>query len=162
MKSIRNIAFSALLAVGAFATITYTSCNTDACDDIDCMNGGLCISGTCSCPTGYEGETCQTLSRDKFVGVYSGNETCTIGSDSYAITLSASSDDLKINYTNLYNQSYSAVCTITGQNTFSFAGTASGGVSFDGTSTLNANTITVNYTINTGTLSNTCTFIGTK
>ncbi len=44
MKSIRNIAFSALLTIGAFATITYTSCNTDECEDLECLNGGTCIA----------------------------------------------------------------------------------------------------------------------
>lgn len=162
MKSIRNIAFSALLAVGAFTTITYTSCNTDECEDVECFNGGTCIAGSCACPTGYEGTDCTTLTRDKFVGVYNGNETCTIGSDTYAITLSANSEDLKINYTNVYNQNLSAVCTITSTNTFTFSGSAAGGITYNGTGSLNANTITVDYTVNDGVSTNSCKFIGTK
>lgn len=116
MKSIRNIAFSALLAVGAFATITYTSCNTDACDDIDCMNGGLCLDGSCSCPTGYEGETCETKSNAKFIGTYTVTETCGgTNSNPYQVTITAGANATDVLISNLgdYN------CTVGGTITFS-------------------------------------------
>lgn len=67
MKSIRNIALSALLSIGAFSTVTYVSCNPDACKDVVCSNGGACVDGNCNCTTGYEGTTCQTEVRAKFV-----------------------------------------------------------------------------------------------
>ncbi|MEP7195412.1 MAG: calcium-binding EGF-like domain-containing protein [Saprospiraceae bacterium] len=33
----------------------------DPCSKLTCKNGGECIDGTCSCPTGYSGPDCSTL-----------------------------------------------------------------------------------------------------
>lgn len=73
MKSIRNIAFSALLALGAFTTVTYTACNPDECKDVTCSNNGTCVDGKCNCPSFYEGTTCQTEVRAKYYNTYMGD-----------------------------------------------------------------------------------------
>src|SRR4051812_10777864 len=101
MKSIRNIAFSVLLTVGAFGAVTYTACNKDECKDVVCQNGGTCIGGNCSCPTGYEGTNCETRSRDKFVGTYLGSETCSTGSDTYSVILAANSNAIQLTLSNI-------------------------------------------------------------
>lgn len=162
MKSIRNAAFTALLTIGAFSAITYTSCNKDECKDVVCQNGGTCVSGTCTCPTGYEGTNCEILSRDKFVGKYVGTEICTIGTDSYTMELSKNSDNLKITLTNLYNQQFTAICNMTSKTTFSFSG-SQGSATFSGTGELTGTSnLKVTYTITTGVTTNSCTFNGTK
>lgn len=74
MKSIRNIAFSALLAVGAFTMVTYTACTKDECKDVVCNNGGTCVTGTCNCATGYEGTTCETAVRAKFLKTWAASD----------------------------------------------------------------------------------------
>jgi hypothetical protein len=38
----------------------FTSCNKPSCGGMVCENGGTCTGGTCSCPTGYSGNLCQT------------------------------------------------------------------------------------------------------
>ena len=169
MKSIRNIAFSVMLTLGAFTAVTYTACNKDECKDVVCNNGGTCISGACSCPTGFEGASCEIASRDKFLGpngspaVYTGNETCTIGTDSYSLTLTAHSDQMRLTMTNVYNQGFTGLCTMTGPNTFSFNGTGSGNTTFSGTGTLTGgNQLTVQYQISSTAAQNSCTFVGTK
>ncbi len=161
MRPLRNIAFSALLTIGTFTAVTYTSCTKDECKDVVCQNGGTCISGTCSCPTGYEGSNCQTLSRDKFVGTYIGTEQCTSGTDAYTIVLAASSGALNLTFTNIYNQGYTATCTVTGKNTFSFSGSQLT-TSFTGNGTLNGNQLTVAYQITSPAANNSCTFTGNK
>ncbi len=162
MKSIRNVALSALLTIGAFSAITYTSCNKDECKDVVCKNGGTCVAGVCSCPTGYEGTNCETLSRDKFVGTYVGTEICSVGTDNYSITVAANSDNLKITMTNIYNEGFSAVGTVTGKNTFSFSG-SSGTTTYTGTGELTGTSaLKVTYSITTGAVSNSCTFNGSK
>ncbi len=73
MKSIRNIAFSALLTLGAFSAITYTACNKDECKDVVCQNGGTCTDGTCACPFAYTGANCETEVRSNYYKTYKGN-----------------------------------------------------------------------------------------
>ena len=165
MKSIKYIALSAFLTLSAFCAVLYTSCNKDECKDVTCQNGGTCSGGNCTCVVGYEGTRCETKSRDKFVGVYVGTEACTVGTDNYSITISANSDAIKLTLTNLYNNGspiITAICTMTGANTFSFNGTQLPAISFNGTGTLSGNSLTVAYTISDAGASNTCTFTGSK
>ena len=111
---------------------------------------------------GYEGSNCETLSRTKFLGVFSGNETCTVGTDTYAITCSANADDLKFNIQNLYNQSLTAIASANG-NAFTIPNqTVGASITASGSGTITGNNITVTYTISYGVTSNTCTFTGTK
>lgn len=46
-----------------------TSCS-DPCEDIICLNGGICIDGTCDCPEGWTGIDCGTFDFD-YVGRFS-------------------------------------------------------------------------------------------
>lgn len=89
MKSIRNIAFAAILTIGAFSAVTYTSCNKDECKDVVCQNGGTCTDGVCACSTGYEGTNCQTKSTDKFLGTWTAVENCSGNSNTYQVTITA-------------------------------------------------------------------------
>lgn len=43
------------------------SCS-DPCNDINCLNGGICLEGTCDCPEGYIGATCATEYRTALLG----------------------------------------------------------------------------------------------
>lgn len=142
----RKLALSAFLTVSALGTITMTSCNKD--DE--------------TCPAGYEGTDCKTLINAKFVGAYEGNETCTIGNDSYTLTLtSVSSDNMKLTISNLYNDATTLNCTITKSDEFSISGVANG-TTYTGTGTLSSNVLTIKYTGSDGVISNSCTFTGTK
>lgn len=164
MKKVRNILVASLLTLGTFSSVVFTSCEQDKCKDIVCAHEGTCTDGTCACPSGYEGTLCETLSRDKYVGVYTGNETCTIGSDTYSITCSANSDDTKFNIQNLYNQSpvLTAIASASG-NAFSIPSqTVGAGVTALGSGTITGNTITITYTLDDGTIVNTCTYVGSK
>ena len=40
----------------AFITLTLNSCND--CKDVVCNNGGICEDGTCDCPNGFSGASC--------------------------------------------------------------------------------------------------------
>lgn len=161
MNKIKNIALAALMTIGTFGVVTFTSCTKDDCKDVVCSNGGTCVSGSCSCPTGFEGPTCAVKSRDKFVGTYIGTETCTIGTDSYTVMVSVNSSDIAVTVTNIYNQGFSATGNITGPNTFTFSG-AGGTTTYTGSGTLATNQLTLVYNISDGGTSNSCTFVGNK
>jgi hypothetical protein len=161
MKSVKHIVFTAFLTISAFCAVFYSSCKKDPCKDVVCQNSGTCSDGKCTCPTGYEGTNCETKSRDKFIGTYAGSEICTIGTDNYSITLAANSDALKLTYTNLYNQNFTATCSMAAADSFTFAG-SQGSTNFSGSGRLVTNTLTVHYTITDGTVTNTCVFTGNK
>jgi hypothetical protein len=166
MNQFKKVLLSAFATVAIFGT-TLVSCTPDPCDPktIVCLNGGACTDGTCGCVAGFEGTTCQTLSRDKFIGIFSGTESCTIGTDTYAITTTANSDKTKFNIQNLYNQSSVIALASANGNAFTIPNqTVSAGITASGSGVITGNTITVTYTIITvaSGLTNTCTFTGTK
>ena len=144
MKKARLILSASLLTVGTFAAITFTSCSKDEV-----------------CPVGYTGKDCKTLVRDQFIGVYVGTEQCTIGTDQYTVTIVANSDNVKVTMTNIYNDNYTAIGTVTGDNTISFSGSQSG-ATFSVTGTIAGTQLTLDYTVSDALSSNTCKFVGTK
>ena len=85
MNSIKNIALSAFLTIGAFGAVTYTACNKDECKDVVCLNGGTCVGGTCTgCYVGFSGSRCEIESsdkRDKFVRTWSVTDITPSGSN---------------------------------------------------------------------------------
>ncbi len=167
MRSIKHIALSAVLTFSAFGAVMYTSCSKDECKDVVCQNGGTCAEGKCTCTTGYEGTNCETKSRDKFVGTYTGTEICSTGNDTYSVVVTANSDAIKLTMTGLYNDPsapYTAICTMTGTDAFSFSGSssASAAIVFSGTGTLSGNQLKIVYTVTNGVTTNSCTYTGTK
>lgn len=49
---------SLLLAMISLILITSAACNE--CKNVNCMNGGVCNDGDCTCPSGYTGKYCET------------------------------------------------------------------------------------------------------
>ena len=72
--NIKPIFLSAILSITAFFAVIYTSCKPDNCKAIACAYGGTCDNGTCKCLPGYEGTNCETITRKKFVGLWSVKE----------------------------------------------------------------------------------------
>lgn len=79
MKSIKNILITSLLTIGAFSAVTFTSCS----------------KSDSTCPVGYEGTDCKTLSSAKFIGTWNVTEPSCGG-----------------NYTNIVNQGTTATTII--------------------------------------------------
>ncbi len=42
----------------------------DPCENITCLNEGICDNGSCDCPVGFEGDTCEVEYRDRILGLY--------------------------------------------------------------------------------------------
>ncbi len=167
MKSIRNIAFSALLTIGAFTTVTYTSCNKDECKDVVCQNGGTCDenTGNCICTTGFTGTNCETQVRTKYFNTYKGNGTdnegntytgwslkfYTVGTDALSIALDVLDDN------NSPQLSFTA--KLNTNTTFTIDPKNSGLYSYTGNGTINETSATL--TVNEKTLTGTTTTIYT-
>lgn len=49
------------------------ACQTQA---IECFNEGTCVNGTCVCPVGFTGDTCEILVRDYYIGNYNAILDC--------------------------------------------------------------------------------------
>lgn len=92
----------------------------DKCADVSCLNDGVCNDGTCTCPTGYEGEFCQDEARTKFLGTYNVTETTVSGLDGTTSTpinyvcqiIANGSDKYAIKFTNLHDYGVETTATI--------------------------------------------------
>ena len=60
------VAAATFCAVVFYAGIQY-SCKKDACTYTNCLNGGSCSNGICTCAPGYTGDTCQNLATTAIV-----------------------------------------------------------------------------------------------
>ena len=67
-----------ILSLGILFLFSCSKENTASCDDVICEGNTTCVNGTCVCEEGYEGEDCDTYSRDKFIANWSGSDTCEI------------------------------------------------------------------------------------
>lgn len=68
----KKILLAGVAVFAVFTTITFTSCKENYCKGTVCAYGGNCNEddGSCSCQTGYEGERCETITRNKFKGAW--------------------------------------------------------------------------------------------
>ena len=110
--------FTKLLTIAIAAIVSFTSCNVDRCKTIVCANEGVCNMGVCTCPSGYEGTNCETVTRDKFTGNWmvfeKGSSTF---SAQYPISIEPSSlitDVLIYNFNNYFK--HPVLATISGYN----------------------------------------------
>jgi len=112
------------------------------CDTLVCLNGGYCDQGWCyGCDNCFEGQFCQTNSRDKFINAYNGFLNTSFIDIAYNITIAEHADNLcraiiTDNYENSYfglGESNSNNLTVP-QQSFVFddvAGTISGNFNID-------------------------------
>lgn len=152
MKSLKNIALSILLTVGAFSAVTYTACTKDACRDVYCQNGGVCSGGTCNCPTGYEGNRCEYYTVDYFKGTWYGKDICSSGSYTYTLTVTPSTYVINaiINNPGKFGTTVNIIGVVYDSYTLDFYSQPLGNNKYlDGTMTFNnaGNKMTFSYTV---------------
>lgn len=151
-----------ILGVAAIATMGMTSCDTDACADVDCGEYGTCLEGDCVCDAGYEGVNCDTQERAEFIGTYNVNESCTSGSYTYSITVTESSTGVAaIIITNFGDYGVNVAGTVNGNNV-TIASQTLGGGTFSGSGQISGNILTLTYNVTAGTSTDDCTMTCTK
>ncbi len=93
MKSIKQIALSALLTLAVFAVVIISACTKNECGAVLCQNDGTCMGGVCKCPPGVDGLNCQNVYRKNYEGVYKGLPPDDPLSDTTNMLLFLQSDD---------------------------------------------------------------------
>ncbi len=117
---LKSILLSTIATVSVFAGVVYTSCNRDKCKTITCAHGGVCNDGNCTCRSGYEGPSCETVTRNKFLGNWRVFEkgSITLGSQ-YAISIEATTNITDVVIKNFYNYFKTPVkATVIGDSLF--------------------------------------------
>lgn len=128
-------------------TIAISSCKVDACKDVVCLNGGVCDEGDCLCEPGYEGFNCETEQRSAFIGDYTVEETCNLGSFSYSITMSANSTEgTEITLNNFGDFGFSIIGIVDG-TTVTFTDQPGTGSTINGSGELENGVLIINYTL---------------
>ncbi len=153
---------AAIFTLSAFSLVIYTSCNKNKCNNVICLNLGVCDGGKCICPTGFEGNRCQTLSRDKFIFTYNGHDSCTGPHYSnYEIhMLAVLNDSVEMNMKNfLGNYQDSATCTIQSTDSFTFIG-SNNSTTYTGWGKLSNDSLWLVYHVMHDTTSYDCKYFG--
>ncbi|WNJ16626.1 hypothetical protein [Pontibacter sp. G13] len=91
----KQLIFSCLI-FGLFAGIS--SCKKEPCETTECQNGGVCDDGSCTCPSGFAGELCETVDLNSYLGSYhSDYGGCISTSDFHKVSLERKPDnDLQV------------------------------------------------------------------
>lgn len=101
-----------LLSALVASLLMLLSCNKDSesndpCANVAC-NNGACTDGICVCSQNYEGDNCDLLYREKFLGVWAGSAVCgSSGNSSYSITITAGNDVALVTIANIKNSGVS-------------------------------------------------------
>ncbi len=163
---IRNVLLTTFLAFIVFAAISYTSCKSDPCDNVVCMNLGACDNGACVCPVGFEGVHCEILSREKLIKTFNGIDSCisswdTLSLLAYPIHFRVMLDDPReMRMLNVLNDlDDSAVCTMVATDSFIFQG-SNNSLTYVGTGKVSNDSLWLKYHVERDTSSYDCTFFG--
>lgn len=105
-----NVSSKPFLAAALFllGSSYISSCrNADKCrSSVTCANHGSCNEGICTCPAGYEGATCQDVTRQKLLG---NRMQKSAGKQSFPVSVSPGNDVTDIIITNFNNVSCPAI-----------------------------------------------------
>lgn len=101
----KNVLLTAMGIFALFTSITFVACNPDKCKATVCAYGGVCNEdGSCTCQTGYEGERCETITRNKFKGAWRVTEDGTISNpQQYAVSVEDGQNVDEVIIRNFYN-----------------------------------------------------------
>lgn len=163
MKNLFSMKTLATACLAFALAFSFTSCEEDLCKDVECGANGTATEGNgscaCVCETGYEGTTCATLVRAKFLGSVNGNESCTSGSDIYAVTIAAGATDQSVTISNIYDQGLVTNGTVNTDGGITIPNQTFGTGTISGSITRSGGVTTINFTVAVAGNADSCTFI---
>jgi hypothetical protein len=147
-----------ILGVAAIVTMGMTSCDTDACADVECGEYGTCLDGDCVCDAYYEGVNCDGLFVTKFITTNSDVSEAVTYADATTATITYTSSITangtnKIDITNLgsFGATNVVTCDLDPEDSskFTIADTDVAARVFAGTGEINnaGTSITITYTV---------------
>jgi len=159
----KNFKLLSLAVAFTFGIAALNSCTEDKCKDVTCSNGGVCMDGTCDCADGYEGTTCQTEQRAKFLGNYSvsaGTVSCdSTGNDiiNQGAPVSISTSSSSISKVSIVFAGISLTGTVNGSNITVDQATLNN-FTYSGTGSINGNILTMSINEQDPTIPETCVY----
>ncbi|MEM6265680.1 MAG: hypothetical protein AAGI38_24470 [Bacteroidota bacterium] len=156
MTAISLIRFCLVVSLGCLL-LGVAACGDD-CEDVDCLNGGTCVEGSCECPEDFVGEQCEFSSARRFVGNYLVDYDCQRSGPEHRVIVSVSPDDnAQLIFTDLGDldcgsETVAVIGTLAGntltieEQTFC-ADLIPNGYTFSGTGEVGGNSITLNFSI---------------
>jgi hypothetical protein len=70
-----GVLLTVCITLFSFLSVGYMACSkeqpvtsNDPCSKMVCKNGGVCFKGGCTCPAGYEGDSCQIIWITPYLG----------------------------------------------------------------------------------------------
>ena len=162
MRALRSILVTALLTTGIFCAISYTACNKDNCNNVACLNAGECDGGVCTCAPGFEGNRCQTPSRDKWIKQFNGGDSCGYGGfTQYSVRfLVDPTNKTKMVLKNILNNfNDSASCTMVATDSFIFNG-SNNSITYRGNGKVSNDSLWMKYHVQYDTINYDCKYFG--
>ena len=151
-----------ILGVAAVVAIGLSSCETDACADVECGTNGTCVDGDCVCDAGYEGVDCDTEERAEFIATYNVSEACTSGNYTYSSSVQTSTTAVtSVLITNFGDYGVNVTGTISGNNV-TIANQTVDGLTFSGSGQISGTILTITYNVSDGQATDDCTMTCTK
>lgn len=141
----------------SFTLALFSSCGEKSCGD--CGPIKTCQQGQCLCPQGYEGDNCEILSYEKFIGsyqVYDSYSSTFNGQTSqgpYSDYISAGSSNDRIVFSNFENLGVSITAVIN-TNNIAIPNQTVGSLTVEGQGTYNTYTRTMTIQANLATQTN--------
>jgi hypothetical protein len=148
-----------ILGVAAIVTMGMTSCDTDACKDVECGTYGNCIEGDCECDANYTGTNCATLLRADYIGSGNVDETCDSSTDTYALTITAGTAITDVVINNIYGLDLNTTGTVDTEGNLTIPSQTFGSGTISGTGSLTNDILTISFDLVLGTETDSCTLV---
>ncbi len=119
----------------------------DACDDVSCNGGGVCVDGTCQCDSLHEGTNCEIDKRTKYFGSFVGTENCTTRNHLDYLRIAAVNDSAnQLYFHNLYGNERNVAGIIFSDGSVYIPEQISGFDTISGSASIDNGKVVVNYT----------------